>query len=288
MNSATVITCKQAKKKDIIDYLALLGHHPVKENGVDYWYLSPLRVEKTASFKVNRDKNVWFDHGTGKGGNILDFGILYHCCSVKEFLQKLNETLSLHPQPFTIGRQSEKKTIDIISVEPLKSLLLQGYIHQRRIAEQVAANYCREVKFLIRNKPFLTIGFANDQGGYELRNSWFKGSSSPKAITTIKTGAKNLSVFEGFFNFLSFRSIQSFTEEKTDFLILNSVAFFEKNRPLMEDYERIQLYLDNDSTGQNCTRRALSTSHKYVDESKLYTGYKDLNDWIIHIGNPFH
>jgi hypothetical protein len=57
------LTMAQAKQTDLVDYLAFLGHRPQKVRNEDYWYLSPLREEKTASFKVNRKKNVWYDHG---------------------------------------------------------------------------------------------------------------------------------------------------------------------------------------------------------------------------------
>jgi len=63
----------EAKQIDLVDYLAALGHRPQKIRNKDYWYHSPLRDEKTASFKVNRSLNVWYDHGIGKGGNLIDF-----------------------------------------------------------------------------------------------------------------------------------------------------------------------------------------------------------------------
>ena len=65
-----------------------LGFQPSKISGNDYWYSSPLRNEHTPSFKVNRRLNKWFDHGLGKGGNLVDFGILYYNCSMGELLQK--------------------------------------------------------------------------------------------------------------------------------------------------------------------------------------------------------
>ena len=74
----------EAKQIDLVDYLAALGHQPQKIRNQDYWYLSPFRDEKTPSFKVNRSKNVWYDHGIGKGGNLIDFGIIYFNCSVSE------------------------------------------------------------------------------------------------------------------------------------------------------------------------------------------------------------
>jgi DNA primase len=52
----------------------------------------------------------------------------------------------------------------------------------------------------------------------------------------------------------------------------------------MEQHEQINLYLDRDKAGQNCTRYALSLSRKYKDESQLYKNHKDLNDWIMNIG----
>lgn len=52
----------------------------------------------------------------------------------------------------------------------------------------------------------------------------------------------------------------------------------------MENREAINLYLDNDSTGQNCSRYALSLSNKYHDESGLYQPYKDVNEWLLKTG----
>ncbi|MEO8848519.1 MAG: CHC2 zinc finger domain-containing protein, partial [Casimicrobiaceae bacterium] len=51
----------------MVDYLNSIEHLPQKIHGNDYWYISPLRDEKHPSFKVNRAKNVWHDHGIGKG-----------------------------------------------------------------------------------------------------------------------------------------------------------------------------------------------------------------------------
>lgn len=54
----------------------------------------------------------------------------------------------------------------------------------------------------------------------------------------------------------------------------------------MEQHEVINLYLDRDRTGQNCTRDALSLNKKYKDKSSLYQHHKDLNDWVMNIGKP--
>jgi DNA primase len=96
------LTCADAKKIDLVDYLASLGHHPQKVSHPDYWYLSPFRDEKTASFKVNRKVNVFYDHGIGCGGDLIDFGTRFFNCSISEFLHRLagqlnQNSLSFHP-----------------------------------------------------------------------------------------------------------------------------------------------------------------------------------------------
>ncbi len=281
---ANRLTCEQAKLMDMVNYLASLGYNPSKIKRDDYWYLSPLREEKSASFKINRKQNVWYDHGTGQGGNLVDFGVLFYNCSVKEFLGKLDGNLSFHQQPLQ-EKKSEESPLKILSEGRLVSLSLLRYLKQRRIDEEVARKYCCEINFSLHNKVHSAIGFRNNEGGYELRNAWYKGSCSPKAITNFENGGKELAVFEGFFNFLSHKSIyQNQTLTSLNILVLNSTSFFEKSRELMEQHDSIRLYLDRDKTGQNCTLQALSWSKKFKDESHLYKGYNDLNEWIQNIG----
>ena len=282
------ITCDQVNQVDMVEYLSSLGYSPSTIKHDDHWYLSPLRNERTASFKVNRKGNVWYDHGLGVGGNLVDFGIRYHHCSVKELLEKFNGTFLFQQQPVKMiaaPKEHGEQKIKIVSEKELHTLSLLRYIKQRRITENVARQYCREVVFEINHKKYAAIGFKNNEGGFELRNQWFKGSCSPKAVTTVLNGSKDLSVFEGFFNFLSYQTIfQQLPPAQSDFLILNSVSLFQKARPCMEEHNRVRLFLDRDKTGQNCSQSLVTLSKKYSDESKLYEGYNDLNEWVLEMG----
>ena len=65
------MTTKEAKQIRIADYLQSLGYTPVQQQGSSFWYKSPLREETDASFKVNTERNLWFDYGLGRGGNII-------------------------------------------------------------------------------------------------------------------------------------------------------------------------------------------------------------------------
>ncbi|MBE8712674.1 CHC2 zinc finger domain-containing protein [Sphingobacterium hungaricum] len=89
------LSIEEAKEMDMVNYLSSLGHEPLKIRNNDHWYLSPLREEKTPSFKINRKLNRWYDHGLGKGGNLVDFGIEYHRCTVGELLDSLSGNFSL-------------------------------------------------------------------------------------------------------------------------------------------------------------------------------------------------
>jgi hypothetical protein len=281
-------SCTEAKQMDMVSYLSTLGYEPARIRSSDYWYYSPLRSEKTPSFKVNRRLNRWYDHGIGKGGNLIDFAILYNNCTVGEFLKMARGHFSLHQPNAASHKQEAQETnspITIVKEGPLTSSTLYRYLHQRRIPIEVAKQYCSEVIYELSGKHFFAIGFKNNAGGWELRNPYFKGSSSPKDTTTFENGAQEIAVFEGFFDFLSFMSImQNSTQMKSNFLVLNSVAFFEKARPIMEGHQVINFYLDRDKTGQDCTRHALSLSPKYEDRSSLYQNHKDLNDWVMNIG----
>src|ERR1044071_3022988 len=163
------LSIEQAKQIDIVDYLAGLGYKPAKIRNADHWYLSPLREEKTPSFKVNRKLNRWYDHRLGKGGNIIDFAILYNNCTVGELLKNLSDNLSFH-QPEIISSQHQQQQnaeskINIIQVKPLSSFSLLNYLQQRRIPVDLAERFCKEVKYELNGKEYFGIGFRNDAGG---------------------------------------------------------------------------------------------------------------------------
>ena len=87
------LQCETARDISIAGFLKKSGFSPVRENQNSAWYLSPLRNEKEASFKVSKILNRWYDHGIGKGGNIIDLVIgMNNNCSVQEALSILDRS----------------------------------------------------------------------------------------------------------------------------------------------------------------------------------------------------
>lgn len=281
---------QKVRQTDMVSYLAKIGIEPTKVAGENYWYLSPLRAERTPSFKVNRRLNRWFDFGEGTGGNLIDFGVRYHQCSVADFLLAFRGDILLlpaAPAAYTgtdLPRRENK--IRVLEEKPLEKPALFSYLAQRCIDIDIAREHCRQVHYQLSGKTYYAIGFANDSGGYELRNPYSKISTSPKDITTIRRQSDVLVVFEGFFDFLSYRSLScSMPAGPETYLVLNSAAFFLKAKPLIESHRQVHLYLDLDHTGRTLTSRALAENGHLSDKSALYQGFKDFNEYLVATHN---
>ena len=52
---------EEIRQISLVGFLENLGHMPVSRKGNDVWFRSPFRNERTASFTVDTQRNVWFD-----------------------------------------------------------------------------------------------------------------------------------------------------------------------------------------------------------------------------------
>lgn len=279
----------------IVDFLAQKGIFPARKYGEECAYFSPIREqEKEPSFMVNTAKNRWYDHALQIGGKLFDLAIrLYPALTMSQLIHQLEGVFSFRQQNLSIKGQpagekagssmasGEEKKIKILSEGPIQAPALLHYLDTRAIPLHLAADYCKEVAYELYGKQYYALGFPHDGGGYELRNPYFKGSSSPKGITFIDNLARQVAVFEGFFSFLSFLAIQEGKSPVSNYLVLNSIGFFEKSRPVMEKHTGVILLLDRDKAGMKCTQQALNTSPLYKDGSIHYSDHKDLNAYLV-------
>ena len=273
------MNCNEAKRIDIISFLAKNGINPDYNQGVNYWYKSPLRDEKNPSFKVNSFKNLWFDFGIGDGGDIIKLTSLLFKVDSSNALKILsNNNYSTHQKVLN----SEDSKVLITNVKEISSIQLINYLESRKLKLQLAKEYCKEVSFKLNDKNFYAIGFQNESKGYELRCKYFKGSCSPKDVTLIKNNADKLLLFEGFIDFLSWFSCKQFFTGNHDYLILNTLSFLNKSKALIKEYNEVLLFLDNDEAGNKATAELIGAGlSKCIDMSKRYSGFKDLNDSLV-------
>ena len=132
----THMTISEAKQIRITDYLHSLGYDPVKQQGNSLWYKSPFREEHDPSFKVNTDRNLWYDFGAGKGGNIIALAQeLQVSDSLPYLLDRIAEqSPAIRPVSFSFRQPSSTQpSFQQLEVEPLSSSALYSYLQERGI-----------------------------------------------------------------------------------------------------------------------------------------------------------
>ncbi len=280
---------EKIKETPIADFLSRLGFHPVKKRGAVLWYHAPYRGDKSPSFKLDTRKEKWFDFGMDEGGDIFTLaGKLIPSNDFIRQAQYIAETMKL-PMPEVKGTEylkdlpDEEPQFSNVEVLPLGHYALRQYLAERAIPFEVAARYCKEVHYDLRNKRYFAIGFPNDKGGYEVRNKFFKGCIAPKGTTFIRCGeqpSRGCNVFEGFFDFLS--AVALGRAEGMDSLVLNSIIYLRKSTDLLSQYRHVHAYLDNDDAGKKAVQTLKdSLGEKVIDHTADYSGSKDLNEFLV-------
>lgn len=277
------LTCEIARNICIVQTLAKFGHSPSRKTEKEAWFLSPFRTESQASFKVDLRINRWFDHGAGKGGNVIDLIMQLKGISVKETLSILDSSnlFSFHQQPILNKEEIESNDYEVLSRKEISAPALIEYLRLRFIPLNIARQYCCEIHYKIKNKNYFAIAFKNNQKGFETRNKYFKGCLGKKAITSIENDSQMVCVFEGFFDFLSYLILYKKNEKDEDYIICNSTALVSKVIPKLAKYKMVLLCLDNDQNGLKCKEILKRSHHNVLDCSSAWKEFKDINECLI-------
>ena len=280
---------KEIKQIKLQDFLTAMGCKPVKQYGVNLMYLSPLRTEEHASFKVNTEINQWYDFGIGRGGNIITLAeLLYNSSDVSYLIHQIerNAPSSVSGSLPTVKPTTPQNSFEHLQVLPITHPALIKYLEERYIDVEMARTVCKELHFDTRGKHYFGIGFPNIAGGYEIRNPFFKGCIAPKDISHFyaEEPKKVCFLFEGFMDFLSFMTLRRKENDelkRQDYLVLNSVSNIQKALEPLSHYENIQCFLDNDEAGRKAYQALLmGLKVPVIDSSGLYADCKDLNEFL--------
>lgn len=281
--NVTKLNCSKAKQINLFDYINKQGLKPIKMKQFEAWYHSPFREEKTASFKINLNKNIWYDFGEGIGGNIIDFVSRINNCDVKEALSIIDQNTFSFEKPKIIESPTPILKNKILKVAQLTNLNLLNYLNDRKINLSIAKEICCQIHYSFNEgKEYYGIGFKNDFGGFEIRSKYFKGCLGKKNITTIDNNSSVASLFESWSDFLSYLTLKK-EDPLEDYFILNSTSLIKKLEGKLDKYNQVKVFFDNDHSGEKAW---LFLIEKYpnsniIDNRIYYKNYNDLNEFLI-------
>ena len=276
----------QARSVDIVTILERLGARRAGGRGTRLLYHCPFREDRNPSMYVNTDKGTWVDMANpdeNKGDGIKLVQLTLNVRPIEAARYIVGETSipsGERPQRCISMPVQSADSVEY-TVHELEHPALLDYLNSRGIPADLARRYCKEIHI---GRLFF-IGFASQNGGYELRNKLGKRSLGNKNISVLGTG-NNAIVFEGFIDFLSHLKIYGFIAD-TKYLILNSVCNVER---VVEHFnvfglpQQMELWLDNDDAGRNATAALIEKLHcNPKDMSSRYAPCNDVNDWLVDI-----
>ena len=142
---------------DIFDVIS--QYVDLKKRGKNYFGLSPFRSETKPSFSVAPDKNMWYDFGSGQGGNAVQFIIEYEKISFSEAIRSLAEKHNI--EIIEVGDEQQSNLYDqLYEIHNLANLFFINNFSSKKGLK--AKSYMKDRFFddtIIKN---FSIGFASD------------------------------------------------------------------------------------------------------------------------------
>ena len=280
---------KEIKTIPLAAFLSQLGHEPAARKGTRLWYKSPLRQERTPSFKVDTTLNCWYDFGIGRGGNIIDLATeLYQSTDLRYLMRCIANSYpvpSVQTVASSFPQRHSAPSMERFEVVPLEHRALVAYLQERGIPAHIAKTNCKEAHYSFNGKSYFAVAFENINNGWELRNKYFKGCRGRKDISYLPWSRDGPStecvVFEGFIDYLSALALGIISG--ADAIILNSVVNVNKAVPYLKGYTTINCYLDNDNAGKTALAELTAIyGSTAIDRSTLYSEFNDLNDFLVN------
>jgi DNA primase len=131
----------------------------LKKRGKNYFGLSPFRSETKPSFSVAPDKNMWYDFGSGQGGNAIQFIIEYEKISFSEAVRSLAEKHNI--EIIEVGDEQQNNLYDqLYEIHNLANLFFINNLSSKKGTK--AKLYMKDRFFSNEIIKKFAIGFSND------------------------------------------------------------------------------------------------------------------------------
>ena len=273
------MNCEEVKEKiNIRTVLESFNLSPVKENRKTAFYFALDREEKIPSLSVDFVKNKAFDFGTGKSYDVISIVQQMNQCSVSEALKYLEKFVFSVQKKFQNEEAKLQKEYKILNVREIQHPALIQYLKSRKVYEQ--KELVKEIEYEVNGKKYFGIGFFNNSEGVEIRNKYSKMCLGKKDVTLVENQSSEICIFEGFFDYLTYKNLEKKGNLNSDYLILNSTAMFFKVEETLKKYDKILVFLDNDDNGK-FVKSKIQNQYKNVEDcSLIYRCFKDLNEWV--------
>ena len=152
----TGIAAEVQAKVDLLAYVS--QYVTLKKRGREYVGLCPFHAEKTPSFSLNAEKQLWHCYGCDAGGDLLSFVQRYENVDFTSALRMLAQRagVELHETADARRKRTERETIFEANA------VAQAFFTSTLRKERAAADYLRERGLSTETAEKFGLGFAPD------------------------------------------------------------------------------------------------------------------------------
>ncbi|MBU3839598.1 MAG: DNA primase, partial [Candidatus Ruminococcus intestinipullorum] len=147
-------------KNDIVDVIS--GYVRLQKKGNSYFGLCPFHNEKSPSFSVSREKQMYYCFGCGAGGNVYRFLMDYENFSFVEALKVLAERAGVELPQIDNSKQARDKADRRALLLEINKLAAQYFYVQLRASQgERAYRYLKERELSEETMHAFGLGYAN-------------------------------------------------------------------------------------------------------------------------------
>src|SRR5665213_2341447 len=136
---------------------------PLKRAGRNWRGLSPFSSEKTPSFMVSPEKQIWHDFSSGKGGDIFSFVMEVEGLDFKGALDFLARKAGVDLEQFQSSSPSGSGKLKARAIEAL-SLAAKFYQKQLTVNNQALDYFINKRKFTKKTILEWQLGYSPNMG----------------------------------------------------------------------------------------------------------------------------
>lgn len=141
---------------DIVDFIS--RYVPLKKSGSNFKALCPFHAEKTPSFFVSPEKQIWHCFGCGKGGNIFNFLMEMEKIDFSEALQILADKAGVKLQKYERSEKNLKN--QVYRINKITALFYHKILLEHTSAQKALSYLLEERQLPLQIIKKFQLGYA--------------------------------------------------------------------------------------------------------------------------------